>query len=147
MAIEAREPGLGEASRPPIQVAARTPDVPRPRDVGVTEAGALTEDGVGRQAIVAMVVLGDGKRDLLAHLGSERAVRNGAAQAEQGRGRRLGGNAKHVGGDAETFLHGIEQVFPLPCAAAGSRAGIREMAISSRSAPSPIDGGSSQSGK
>jgi hypothetical protein len=91
------------------------PALPRPRDVGVAEAGVLAQEGVGRQAIVAAIALGDRKRDLLAHLGSERAVRNCAVQAEQAfeRGRRLGGNAKHVGGDAETFLHGVEQVFGL----------------------------------
>jgi hypothetical protein len=52
-------------------------------------------------------------------------VRNGAVQAEQAfeRGRRLGGNAKHVGRDAETFLHGVEQVFGLAFRRSGVESG------------------------
>jgi len=52
-------------------------------------------------------------------------VRHGAVQAEQAfeRGRRLGGNAKHVGGDAESFLHGVEQVFGLALRRSGVESG------------------------
>jgi hypothetical protein len=54
---------LGEANGG-VGLEIRRPALPRPRDVGLTEAGALAEEGVGRQAIVATVGLGDRKRDL-----------------------------------------------------------------------------------
>src|SRR5512132_2481035 len=35
----------------------------------------------------------------------------------------MGGNAKHVGGDAETFLHGVEKVFGLTLRRSGVESG------------------------
>ena len=91
-------------------------------DIGVGEAGALADQGVGGKAIVAAIHLGDGDGEALARLRRQGTAAQRAGQADEAfqGGGSIGGDLEQVGRGAELRLDGGEQLLGL----AGSGGGI-----------------------
>ena len=75
------------------------------------EAGALADEAVGGETVVAGVLLGDGERDLLAGFWGKHTRGERAAEAEVGfeRGGRVAKRAQEIRHQAEFGLHAGEE--------------------------------------